>query len=92
VVALPSESTSFDAATVVSMSEERRVAEAKGWFAERGYELIVHPVEHGGFFAPYMRFVSRGGTAAFTWGRTAVEAVEAAQAELEAQERRDQHG
>jgi hypothetical protein len=58
---------------------EERVAEIKSWFAERGYELIVHPVAQGGFFAPYIRFESRSGNAPFTWGKTALEAAEAAQ-------------
>jgi hypothetical protein len=67
------------------MSDEPRVDEIKHWFAERDYELIVHPVSHGGFFAPYIRFESRQGSASFTWGETAVEAAEAAQAQFEAE-------
>jgi hypothetical protein len=63
---------------------EDRVAEIKSWFAELGYELIVHPVAHGGFFALYIRFESRSGNAAFTWGKTALEAAESAQVQFAA--------
>ena len=63
---------------------EERVAEIKSEFAERGYELIVHPVAHGGFFAAYIRFESRSGNAAFTWGKTALEAAESAQVQYAA--------
>lgn len=66
------------------MGTEDRVAEIKSWFAELGYELIVHPVAHGGFFAPYIRFESRSGNAAFTWGETALEAAESAQVQFAA--------
>jgi hypothetical protein len=68
------------------MSDDKRVTEIRGWFAERGYELVVHPVEHGGYFAPWMPVDSRGGSAPFTWGKTEVEAAEAAQAQFEAEQ------
>jgi hypothetical protein len=58
---------------------EERVAEIKSQFAESGYELIVHPVADGGFFATYIRLESRSGNAPFTWGKTALEAAESAQ-------------
>src|SRR4051794_17993466 len=73
------------------MSDDKRVVEIKAWFTERGYEFVVHPVEHGGYFAPYMRIGKQGGNAPFTWGQTPVEAAEAAQAEFEQQEERDAH-
>jgi hypothetical protein len=66
-----------------SLTDEGRVDAIRAWFAERGYELVVHPVEHGGYFAPYMRIGKEGGVAAFAWGNTAVEAAEAAQAQFE---------
>jgi hypothetical protein len=46
----------------------------------------VHPVEHGGYFAPWMRIGKQGGSASFAWGNTALEAAEAAQAQCEAEE------
>jgi hypothetical protein len=55
-----------------------RVREIEDWFADRDYILWVHPVPHGGFFAPYFPAHSTGGTAPFTWGPTAEEAAEAA--------------
>jgi predicted negative regulator of RcsB-dependent stress response len=74
------------------MSEEQQVDEIRKWFADRGYELIVHPVSHGGFFAPYIRFESRLGSASFTWGRTAVEAAEAARAQFEHETKQSEAG
>jgi hypothetical protein len=65
------------------MSDDKRVAEITVWFSERGYELVVHPVEHGGYFAPWMPVESKGGSAPFTWGQTPIEAAEAAQAQFE---------
>lgn len=50
------------------MTDEDRVSEIQAWFRDRGYELWVHPVAHGGYFAPYMRIGKTGGSAAFTWG------------------------
>lgn len=67
------------------MSEDEQVAKIKAWFAERGYELVVHPVAHGGYFAPWLRADSQGGNAPFTWGQTAIEAAAAAQAQYEAE-------
>ncbi len=49
--------------------------------------LVVHPVAHGGYFAPWMRIGKEGGVAPFTWGRTALEAAEAAQAQFEKEQR-----
>jgi hypothetical protein len=66
-----------------SLTDEGRVDAIRAWFAERGYELVVHPVEHGGYFTPYMRIGKEGGVAPFAWGNTAVEAAEAAQAQFE---------
>ena len=60
------------------MGDEERVAEIKSEFADRGYELIVHPVADG-FFATYIRLDSRSGNAPFTWGKTAFEAAQSAQ-------------
>jgi hypothetical protein len=70
------------------MTDEQRVDAVRTWFAERGFELVVHPVEHGGYFAPWMSVESRGGTAPFTWGKTALDAAEAAQAQCEADQQR----
>lgn len=61
------------------MGAEERLAEIESRFAKAGYELIVHPVAHGGFFATYIRFESRSGNVAFTWGETALEAAESAE-------------
>lgn len=36
------------------MSDDERVIEIKAWSMERGYELVVHAVEHSGYFAPWM--------------------------------------
>jgi predicted negative regulator of RcsB-dependent stress response len=74
------------------MSEDQQIDEIRKWFAERGYELIVHPVSHGGFFAPYIRFESRQGSASFTWGQTAVEAAESARAQFEDEMRQSKAG
>jgi hypothetical protein len=68
------------------MSNDKPVDEIKAWFAQRGYELVVHPVEHGGYFAPWMHIGKEGGTAPFTWGRTALEAAEAAQAQFQTEQ------
>jgi hypothetical protein len=65
------------------MSDEDQVEAIKRRFAAEGYELVVHPVAHGGYFAPYIRADSRGGSAPFTWGATAVEAAEKAWAEFQ---------
>lgn len=65
------------------MADDDRVDAIRAWFTQRGYELVVHPVEHGGFFAPWMRIGKKGGVAPFTWGQTAIEAAEAAQAQFE---------
>jgi hypothetical protein len=46
--------------------EEQRVNQIKAQFAREGYELAVHPVAHGGYFAPYMRVDSQGGVAPLT--------------------------
>ncbi len=70
------------------MADEERVTEIKAWFAQRGYELWVHPVAHGGFFAPWMPVQKQGGNAPFTWGQTAVDAAEAAQAQFEQEQGR----
>jgi hypothetical protein len=61
------------------VGDEERVAEIKSQFAESGYELIVHPVPDGGFFATYIQRDSRSGNAPFTWGKTAFEAAQSAQ-------------
>jgi hypothetical protein len=66
------------------MSDEQRIREINARFLEDGYELVVHPVEHGGYFAPYMRIQQTSGNARFTWGKTALDAAEAALAEFEA--------
>jgi hypothetical protein len=68
------------------VSDDQRVAQIAASFNERGYELWVHPVEHGGYFAPWMRIGKQGGSASFAWGNTALEAAEAAQAQCEAEE------
>jgi hypothetical protein len=68
------------------VTEEKRQAEIEAWFRERGYELVVHAVQHGGYFAPWMRIGEQGGSASFAWGATALEAAEAAQAQLEAKQ------
>jgi hypothetical protein len=65
------------------MSENAQIAEISAWFRERGYEIVVHRVADG-FFAPYMPVGKEGGVARFTWGATALDAAQAAQAELEA--------
>jgi hypothetical protein len=65
------------------VDDERRIAEIEAWFREEGFELVVHPVRHGGYFAPYMRIGRKGGNAPFTWGETALEAAEAAKAQYE---------
>jgi hypothetical protein len=70
------------------MSEDEQVERIKAWFAEQKYELWVHPVPHGGYFAPYFPADSRGGVAPFTWGGTALEAAEAAQTEFSAEQKR----
>jgi hypothetical protein len=67
---------------------DEEVDRIKAWFAHQGYELWVHSVSHGGFFAPYFPVDSRGGVARFTWGRTALEAAEAAQAEFSTEQQR----
>ncbi len=69
------------------MDEHESVAKIQAWFAERCYELAIHPVKHGGFFAPWMPVDSRGGTAApFTWGKSALDAAEAARSEVQREE------
>jgi hypothetical protein len=66
------------------MTDDPQVAAIKAQFAREGYELVVHPVAHGGYFAPYMRADSLGGVAPFTWGETALEAAQRAWAEYQA--------
>jgi hypothetical protein len=70
-------------------TEDQAVARIKAWFAERGYELVLHQPagEDHGWFAPYMRSASRGpGSARYGWGSTPLEAAESAMNELAAEE------
>jgi hypothetical protein len=62
--------------------QPERVLEIQAWFADRNYILLVHPVPHGGFFAPYFPAHHAGGTAPYTWAETAEGAAEAAMVEF----------
>lgn len=72
-------------AEAARLARERvEVDDIKLWFHERGYELILHQPGgvQSGWFAPFMRHDSTGGSAAYGWGQTRLEAAQDAQREF----------
>ncbi len=69
--------------------ETYEVDQIRGWFQERGYELILHQPgsKENGWFAPFMRHGSQGGSGPYGWGRTKLEAAEDARQQYLARER-----
>jgi len=69
--------------------ELTEVREAQQWFSDRGYELLLHQPggRDNGWFAPFIRQGSSGGSAPYGWGRTRSEAVSDAQRQYLERER-----